>query len=173
MTRPTLIVLYVRPRAAILSGRYVSRTRTYDNASILPADVPTYAHHLRLAGYGTAASGKMHLVGADQFRGFEQRLFRCRRDRGGSSFPTSDFGAIISPIQVATVILGVKRVYRYYCGRLDSARGAEYHCLPKLQYPASACRCGGGSQSPRTAHGPRAEAGSVGISCDFFLGGVP
>ena len=61
-------------RAAMLSGRYVSRTRTYDNGAILPCDVPTYAHHLRLAGYEVAVSGKMHLVGADQLHGFEHRL---------------------------------------------------------------------------------------------------
>ncbi len=61
-------------RAAMLSGRYVSRTRTYDNAAILPSDVPTYAHHLRLAGYETVVSGKLHLVGADQLHGFERRL---------------------------------------------------------------------------------------------------
>ena len=60
----------------MLSGRHVSRTRTYDNAAILPSDVSTYAHHLRLAGYETVASGKMHLVGADQLHGFERRLTR-------------------------------------------------------------------------------------------------
>jgi len=63
-------------RAAMLSGCYVSRTRTYDNGAILPCDVPTYAHHLRLAGYETVAAGKLHLVGADQLHGFERRLTR-------------------------------------------------------------------------------------------------
>jgi len=66
--------LYTPARAAMLSSRYVSRTRTYGNAAILPSDVSTYAHHLRLAGYETVASGKMHLVGADQLHGFERRL---------------------------------------------------------------------------------------------------
>ncbi len=61
-------------RAAMLTGRYVSRTRSYDNGAILPCDVPTYAHHLRAAGYEVVASGKMHLVGADQLHGFERRL---------------------------------------------------------------------------------------------------
>jgi len=58
----------------MLSGRYVSRTRTYDNGAALLCDVPTYAHHLRLAGYEMVASGKLHLIGADQLHGFERRL---------------------------------------------------------------------------------------------------
>jgi len=61
-------------RAAMMTGRYASRTRTYDNASILPADVPTWAHHLRTAGYETVAAGKMHFVGPDQLHGLEARL---------------------------------------------------------------------------------------------------
>jgi len=61
-------------RASMLSGRYVSRTRSYDNAGILASDVPTFAHHLRLAGYEMVAAGKMHLIGADQLHGFERRL---------------------------------------------------------------------------------------------------
>jgi choline-sulfatase len=64
----------VPARAAMLSGRYISRTRTYDNGAALPCDVPTFAHHLRVAGYETAVSGKMHLIGADQLHGFERRL---------------------------------------------------------------------------------------------------
>ncbi len=61
-------------RAGLLSGRYASRTRTYDNAAILPADVPCWPHHLRLAGYEVIASGKLHLIGPDQLHGFERRL---------------------------------------------------------------------------------------------------
>jgi choline-sulfatase len=36
--------------------------------------VPTFAHHLRRAGYQTALSGKMHFVGPDQLHGLESRL---------------------------------------------------------------------------------------------------
>ena len=61
-------------RAAMLTGRYASRTRTYDNASALPDDAPTFAHHLRAAGYEVVASGKMHMIGADQLHGFERRF---------------------------------------------------------------------------------------------------
>ncbi|MFM7443573.1 MAG: choline-sulfatase, partial [Tabrizicola sp.] len=50
------------------------RTKVYDNAAEFASDIPTYAHHLRRAGYQTALSGKMHFVGPDQLHGFEERL---------------------------------------------------------------------------------------------------
>lgn len=61
-------------RASFMSGQLPSRTRVYDNAAEFASDIPTYAHHLRRAGYQTCLSGKMHFVGPDQLHGFEQRL---------------------------------------------------------------------------------------------------
>jgi len=61
-------------RAAFMSGQLPSRTRVYDNAAEFASDIPTFAHHLRAAGYHTALSGKMHFVGPDQLHGFEERL---------------------------------------------------------------------------------------------------
>jgi choline-sulfatase len=61
-------------RAAVMAGQLPGRTQVYDNAAEFSSDVPTYAHHLRRAGYQTALSGKMHFVGPDQLHGFEQRL---------------------------------------------------------------------------------------------------
>ncbi|WP_343565104.1 choline-sulfatase [Kiloniella sp. b19] len=61
-------------RAAFMSGLLPSRNRVYDNAAEFTSDIPTYAHHLRRAGYQTALSGKMHFVGPDQLHGFEERL---------------------------------------------------------------------------------------------------
>jgi choline-sulfatase len=61
-------------RASFMSGQLPRRTRVYDNASEFASDIPTYAHHLRRAGYRTALSGKMHFVGPDQLHGFEERL---------------------------------------------------------------------------------------------------
>jgi choline-sulfatase len=61
-------------RASFMSGQLPSRTRVYDNAAEFASDIPTYAHHLRRAGYHTALSGKMHFVGPDQMHGFEERL---------------------------------------------------------------------------------------------------
>ncbi|ALG89426.1 MULTISPECIES: choline-sulfatase [Actibacterium] len=61
-------------RASFMSGQLPSRTRVYDNAAEFASDIPTYAHHLRRAGYQTCLSGKMHFVGPDQLHGFEERL---------------------------------------------------------------------------------------------------
>ncbi|MEX6505990.1 choline-sulfatase [Jiella sp. M17.18] len=61
-------------RASFMSGQLPSRTRVYDNAAEFVSAIPTYAHHLRRAGYHTCLSGKMHFVGPDQLHGFEQRL---------------------------------------------------------------------------------------------------
>jgi len=61
-------------RASFMSGQLPRRTRVYDNAAEFASDTPTYAHHLRRAGYHTCLSGKMHFVGPDQMHGFEERL---------------------------------------------------------------------------------------------------
>lgn len=61
-------------RFSFMSGQHVTRIAAYDNASEFPATVPTFAHYLRLKGYRTCLSGKMHFVGPDQLHGFEERL---------------------------------------------------------------------------------------------------
>ena len=61
-------------RAAFMSGQLPSQNGVYDNAAEFSSTVPTYAHHLRRAGYQTCLSGKMHFVGPDQLHGFEERL---------------------------------------------------------------------------------------------------
>jgi choline-sulfatase len=61
-------------RASFMSGQLPSRTRVYDNAAEFASDIPTFAHHLRRAGYQTCLSGKMHFVGPDQLHGFEERV---------------------------------------------------------------------------------------------------
>ena len=61
-------------RYAFMTGQNISRCGGYDNASYLPATMPTFAHYLRLMGYRTCLSGKMHFVGPDQLHGFEERL---------------------------------------------------------------------------------------------------
>lgn len=61
-------------RASFMSGQLPQNTRVYDNAAEFCSDIPTYAHHLRRAGYQTCLSGKMHFVGPDQMHGFEERL---------------------------------------------------------------------------------------------------
>ena len=61
-------------RAAFMSGALPRRTRVYDNAAEFASSIPTWAHYLRLAGYKTCISGKMHFVGPDQLHGLEERL---------------------------------------------------------------------------------------------------
>ena len=61
-------------RASFMTGQLVSRTGVFDNAAEFPAATPSYAHHLRAAGYQTCLAGKMHFVGPDQLHGFEERL---------------------------------------------------------------------------------------------------
>ncbi len=61
-------------RFAMMSGQLNSKIGAYDNASEFPASVPTFAHHLRAAGYQTSLVGKMHFVGPDQLHGYEERL---------------------------------------------------------------------------------------------------
>ena len=61
-------------RASFMSGQLPSGTGVYDNAAEFASAIPTYAHHLRSAGYHTCLSGKMHFVGPDQLHGFEKRL---------------------------------------------------------------------------------------------------
>ncbi len=61
-------------RYAMLSGQLNSRIGAYDNAAEFASSIPTFAHHLRGAGYQTSLIGKMHFVGADQLHGFEERL---------------------------------------------------------------------------------------------------
>ncbi len=61
-------------RFSMMSGQLASRIGAYDNAAEFAANVPTFAHHLRAAGYQTSLVGKMHFVGPDQLHGYEERL---------------------------------------------------------------------------------------------------
>ena len=61
-------------RATLMTGCLPGRSGVYDNAAEFRSSLPTFAHYLRLAGYRTCLSGKMHFVGPDQLHGFEERL---------------------------------------------------------------------------------------------------
>lgn len=61
-------------RFLFMSGQLPSRIGAYDNAAEFHSEIPTFAHYLRLEGYETILSGKMHFIGADQLHGFESRL---------------------------------------------------------------------------------------------------
>ena len=76
-------------RFSMMSGQLSSRVGAYDNAAEFASSIPTYAHHLRRAGYQTCLSGKMHFVGPDQLHGFEERalLSVCYLQRFSSGTP--------------------------------------------------------------------------------------
>ena len=61
-------------RFSLMAGRLCSAIGAWDNAAEFPAEVPTFSHVLRRAGYRSVLPGKMHFVGPDQLHGFEQRL---------------------------------------------------------------------------------------------------
>jgi choline-sulfatase len=66
--------LCVPARLAFMTGKRCSNIGAWDNAAQLPTDIPTFAHYLRVLGYRTCLSGKMHFIGPDQLHGFEERL---------------------------------------------------------------------------------------------------
>ncbi len=61
-------------RLAFMTGKFCSNIGAWDNAAQLPPEIPTFAHYLRLMGYRTCLSGKMHFIGPDQLHGFEERV---------------------------------------------------------------------------------------------------
>ncbi|MGB1310420.1 MAG: choline-sulfatase [Leucothrix sp.] len=61
-------------RYAFMTGQNISQCGGYDNAAYMPSTMPTFAHYMRMMGYRTCLSGKMHFVGSDQLHGFEERV---------------------------------------------------------------------------------------------------
>lgn len=60
-------------RQCMMTGKYTSTNRCYDNGAPLVCDEPAIGHYLTNAGYDTVLSGKMHFVGPDQLHGFRLR----------------------------------------------------------------------------------------------------
>jgi len=61
-------------RASMMAGKLISKLGTYDNGTLFPGNIPTFAHMLRSNDYEVVCSGKMHYVGPDQLHGIERRL---------------------------------------------------------------------------------------------------
>ncbi|MEM8842954.1 MAG: choline-sulfatase [Pseudomonadota bacterium] len=61
-------------RGSMMSGLLAFNAKLFDNGAEYAAGIPTFAHYLRILGYQTCLSGKMHFVGPDQLHGFEERL---------------------------------------------------------------------------------------------------
>ncbi len=61
-------------RYSMLSGQLPLKIGAFDNAAEFSSAIPTFAHYLRMMGYHTCLSGKMHFIGPDQLHGFDERL---------------------------------------------------------------------------------------------------
>lgn len=61
-------------RASMMSGVLPFDGGFYDNGAEYPSTLPSFAHYMRILGYQTCLSGKMHFIGPDQLHGFEERL---------------------------------------------------------------------------------------------------
>ena len=61
-------------RASMLAGRLPHAIASWDNATEMPASIPTIAHYLRMVGYYTVLCGKMHFIGPDQVHGYNERI---------------------------------------------------------------------------------------------------
>jgi choline-sulfatase len=66
--------LCVPARMSFLTSRWPSDQQVWSNQCYLNSTVPTFAHHLTLAGYETMLCGRMHFEGYDQRHGFEKAL---------------------------------------------------------------------------------------------------
>ena len=55
-------------RFSFLAGQLPSRIGAYDNAAEYPAEIPTFAHYLRAAGYQTASDDRVIVRDQDSGR---------------------------------------------------------------------------------------------------------
>ncbi len=61
-------------RMSMLSGRFATSIKVWDNATEALSSTPTLMHYLRGMDYATCLCGKMHFVGPDQLHGYEERV---------------------------------------------------------------------------------------------------
>jgi choline-sulfatase len=64
----------VPARMSLLSGQLPIDHGCLTNEGTLDTNIPTFAHSMNIGGYQTVLAGRMHLYGADQYRGHELRL---------------------------------------------------------------------------------------------------
>ena len=99
-------------RFSMLSGQLPASIGAWDNGAEFAASVPTLMHYLRLLGYRTTLSGKMHFIGPDQLHGFEQRLttdiypsgFALTPDWDAASGPPSDWYTMATLSEAGPVV---------------------------------------------------------------------
>lgn len=101
-------------RSALMTGKYASNIKVYDNASPFGCDEPTFAHYLVNEGYDVVLSGKMHFIGPDQLHGFSRRLttdiFPSNFEWTTRREETKEFGEMHSaPIAIDYVTAGKRQ----------------------------------------------------------------
>lgn len=79
--------LCVPSRMSFLTGRQVQHIGIWDNHTILPSEVETFAHVLGRAGYDVVLNGKMHFRGRDKLHGFLAQLSADPAGDDPVSFP--------------------------------------------------------------------------------------
>ena len=99
-------------RASLMTGKYISNNKVWDNAAPLGSDQPTIAHYLSNAGYETITSGKLHYIGPDQLHGLHRRLTTDVYPAGFNMLPTAKR----------------KRGERF----IDQREHARGYCLPRV-----------------------------------------
>jgi choline-sulfatase len=65
----------VPSRLSFLTGKYLWRFGAWSNAAVVPVGETSIQRHLADHGYRTAAIGKMHFLGDEQFWGFQERPY--------------------------------------------------------------------------------------------------
>lgn len=61
-------------RMSMLTGRFASQVKVWDNSTEALSHEPTLMHYLCAEGYQTVLCGKMHFIGPDQLHGYEKRV---------------------------------------------------------------------------------------------------
>jgi choline-sulfatase len=77
----------VPSRMSFLTGRHAQNIGIWDNHTILPSEIPTFAHGLTRAGYDVVLNGKMHFRGPDKLHGFRAQLSADPAGDDPGSFP--------------------------------------------------------------------------------------
>jgi len=99
--------LCVPSRMSFLTGRLPHKIEAYDNASEFSAQLPTFVHYLRRAGYRTVVTGKCHFIGRDQLHGFDERLTPCIFPADLTMLPDWRLGAHLGPGTNVESMLGM------------------------------------------------------------------
>ena len=81
-------------RMAMLTGLHPFQSRSWTNRDILDSAIPTMAHALGASGCRPVLIGRLHSIGPDQRRGYEERLVGDHSPNYAGAGPVPDRGAL-------------------------------------------------------------------------------